>query len=46
MFKIYQQTINSEVIFEGVGLHSGKISKMKLIQHSQSLIGLLKKRKK
>ena len=31
MFKIYQQTINSEVIFEGVGLHSGKISKMKLI---------------
>ena len=31
MFKIYQKTINSEVIFKGVGLHSGKISKMKLI---------------
>ena len=31
MLKIYQQTINSEVKFKGIGLHSGKISNVKLL---------------
>jgi len=31
MQKLYQNTINGTVIFEGIGLHSGKISKVKLI---------------
>ena len=31
MLKIYQQTINSEVTFNGIGLHSGKISNVKLL---------------
>ena len=31
MENIYQQTINKPVEFKGVGLHSGKISKVKLI---------------
>ena len=32
MNTIYQQTINKPVSFEGVGLHSGKISKVKVLQ--------------
>ena len=31
MQKIYQQTINEAVSFKGVGLHSGKISQVKVI---------------
>ena len=31
MQEIYQQTINKTVSFEGVGLHSGKISKVRVI---------------
>jgi UDP-3-O-[3-hydroxymyristoyl] N-acetylglucosamine deacetylase len=31
MQKVFQQTINKPIIFEGIGLHSGKISKVKLI---------------
>ena len=30
MNKIYQQTINKVISFEGIGLHSGKLSKIKL----------------
>ncbi len=32
MNTIYQQTVNKLVSFEGVGLHSGKISKVKILQ--------------
>ena len=31
MLKTYQQTINKTVSFEGIGLHSGKLSKVKLL---------------
>ena len=31
MLKTYQQTINSEVKFKGISLHSGKISNVKLL---------------
>ena len=31
MFNSFQQTINSEVKFEGIGLHSGKTSKVRLV---------------
>ena len=30
MQELFQQTINKNIIFEGVGLHSGKISKVKI----------------
>ncbi len=31
MFDIYQKTLNKEISFEGIGLHSGKISKINLL---------------
>lgn len=31
MNKIYQKTLTKPVVFEGIGLHSGKISKIKLL---------------
>ena len=30
MFEIYQQTVSKPVTFEGIGLHSGKKSKMRI----------------
>lgn len=43
MFKIYQQTINSEVNFKGIGLHSGKISNVKLLPAEENT-GIIFKR--
>ena len=31
MLKIYQQTIKNKVTFEGIGLHTGKESKINII---------------
>ena len=31
MREIFQQTINKTIVFEGIGLHSGKVSKVKLL---------------
>ena len=31
MFNVYQKTINKQILFSGVGLHSGKTSQVKLI---------------
>lgn len=36
MNQVFQQTINNSVSFEGVGLHSGKISKVKLVPNAES----------
>ena len=35
MQEIFQQTLNKEIILEGIGLHSGKNSKIKLIPSSE-----------
>ena len=35
MNKVYQQTISSSISFEGVGLHSGKISKVRLVPNTE-----------
>ena len=43
MQKIYQQTINEAVSFKGIGLHSGKISNVKLIP-SKASQGIIFKR--
>jgi len=36
MQKVFQQTISEPVTFEGIGLHSGKISKVRLIPASEN----------
>ena len=36
MNQVFQQTINNSISFEGVGLHSGKISKVKLVPNAES----------
>lgn len=36
MQKLFQQTISEPVTFEGIGLHSGKISKVRLIPASEN----------
>ena len=36
MNEIFQKTINEPINFEGIGLHSGKISKVKLIPGSEN----------
>ena len=36
MQKIFQQTISENISFEGIGLHSGKISKVKLVPGAEN----------
>ncbi len=43
MLKIYQQTLNKTVTFKGIGLHSGKISSVKILP-GQSDKGIVFKR--
>ena len=43
MFEIYQQTVSKPVTFEGIGLHSGKKSKMR-INSSEVNSGIIFKR--
>ena len=43
MLKIYQQTLNKTVTFKGIGLHSGKISSVKILP-GQSEKGIVFKR--
>ena len=43
MLKIYQQTVNKTVTFKGIGLHSGKISSVKILP-GQSDKGIVFKR--
>ena len=40
MFTAYQKTINQQILFSGIGLHSGKTSLVKLIpgEENQGII--------
>ena len=43
MFKLNQQTLKKSVTFEGIGLHTGKTSKIKVIPGEENL-GIVFKR--
>ena len=43
MLRIFQQTLSKPIVFEGVGLHSGKKSKIKILPNNDEN-GILFKR--